>query len=213
MGRVIATELARAGATVVVVTRGTRGGADLHKMIDEEVGDAPGTGRIEVLVGDLGRQADVRRVAGEFLARHGALHVLINNAGAHFRRRQLSPDGIEMHLAVNHLAGFLRNTLLRPALLAGAPSRVVTVVSETMSDTRGLKLRRRPRPARISPDDLGSEQDFAPMLAYGRSKLAALRCGYRLAEQPVSYDRVLRDQLWAASCELVAQSGAGTMSS
>ena len=179
MGRVITTELARAGATVAVVCRDRSRGEELRRAVEVEVG----ADRVEVLVGDLSRQADVRQVAARFLARHDRLHVLVNNAGAHFPEQRLGPDGVELHLAVNHLAGFLLTDLLLPALRTGAPARIVNVVSHALTDTRLVKIRRTPRPATISPDGLGEIDDAGPMQVYGRSKLAALMCGYLLADQ------------------------------
>jgi NAD(P)-dependent dehydrogenase (short-subunit alcohol dehydrogenase family) len=187
MGRVIVTELVRAGAVVAVVTRSTTSGTALRREITETLRaeDAAGrAGRIEVLVGDLALQSDVRRVAAEFLERHDTLDVLINNAGAHYRNRELTPEGVERHLAVDHLAGFLLSTLLRPALETAAPARIVDVVSATMTDTRMIKLRRRPRPVTISPEQLVNEDDdWSPMTAYARAKLATLMCGQALAEE------------------------------
>lgn len=179
MGRVITTELARAGATVVVVCRDRARGEELRRAVEA----GTGADRVEVLVGDLSRQADVRQVAARFLDRHDQLHVLVNNAGAHFPAPRLGPDGVELHLAVNHLAGFLLTDLLLPALRAGAPARIVTVVSHALADTRLVKIRRTPRPATISPDGLGEIDDATPMQVYGRSKLAALMCGYLLADR------------------------------
>jgi retinol dehydrogenase-12 len=179
MGRVIATELARQGATVAVVVRRHEQGVELR----DEIAATLDNGRVEVLVGDLARQADVRRIAAELSARHDALQLLINNAGAHYRQRLTSPDGIEMHLAVNHLAGFLLTQLLLPALQAGAPARIVNIVSEAMRDTRTIKFRAKPKSVDIDPADLQSEHDFDSMVAYGRAKLATLMCGYLLAEQ------------------------------
>jgi NAD(P)-dependent dehydrogenase (short-subunit alcohol dehydrogenase family) len=102
MGRVIATELSRLGSTVVIVTRSDTGGEQVRRQIVAEVG----ADRVEVLAGDLAVRGDLRRVAEEFAARHQSLHVLVNNAGAHYRQRLVNADGIEMHVAVNHLAGF-----------------------------------------------------------------------------------------------------------
>jgi NAD(P)-dependent dehydrogenase (short-subunit alcohol dehydrogenase family) len=55
--------------------------------------------------------------------------VLVNNAGAVYTGRQLSPDGIELTWAVNHLAPFLLTTLLLDRLKASAPARIVTTSS------------------------------------------------------------------------------------
>jgi retinol dehydrogenase-12 len=178
MGRVIATELARQGAQVTVVCRTAQSGEEVRRHVVGSTG-----ADVEVLVADLSRQGEVRGLAEQFTARHDTLHVLVNNAGAHFRERLVSHDGIEMHLAVDHLAGFLLTNLLRPLLEAGAPSRVVNIVSDTISDTRQIKIRRRPRPATLDFANLQSESSFTPMIAYGQAKLATLMCGYVLADQ------------------------------
>ncbi len=179
MGAAIATALARSGATVVLVARTRTGGEAVAQAITAATGNA----RVEVLTGDLSDQSAVRRLAGEFTAGHGELHVLVNNAGAHFRERSVSVDGIEMHLAVNHLSPFLLTNLLLGTLRAGAPSRVVNVGSASMADTRQVKIASTPRPVVLDLDDLQSERNFAPMEVYARSKLQMLMCGYALARR------------------------------
>jgi NAD(P)-dependent dehydrogenase (short-subunit alcohol dehydrogenase family) len=185
IGRVIATELARLGSTVVIVSRGNAGGEQVRQQIAAEVG----ADRVEVLSGDLASQADVRRVADEFAARHEQLHVLVNNAGAHYRKRLLTADGIEMHVAVDHLAGFGLTFALLDQLRAGVPSRVVNVVSDSMNDARTVTSRGRRRPVTLDPgelDDLrrvNGAAGFAPFEAYARAKLLTTMTGYVLADQ------------------------------
>lgn len=179
MGRVIATDLARRGATVVLVCRDRTTGDALARHI----GQVTGNDRVEVLTADLAEQGDIRRLAAQFLARHDTLHLLVNNAGAHFPQRRVSTEGIELHLAINHLAWFLLTNLLRGALAAGAPARVVNIASAAMTDSRQVKILPRPRPVPLGLDDLNSERSFEPMAVYGRSKLAMLMCGYVLARR------------------------------
>jgi NAD(P)-dependent dehydrogenase (short-subunit alcohol dehydrogenase family) len=81
MGRVITTELARAGAHVVTTSRDHKRGEGLRCRIAADVG----ADRVEVLTGDLASRTDLLRLAAEFGARHDALHMLVNNAGAHYR--------------------------------------------------------------------------------------------------------------------------------
>jgi NAD(P)-dependent dehydrogenase (short-subunit alcohol dehydrogenase family) len=185
MGRVIATELARLGSTVVIVSRGDAGGEQLRRQIAAEVG----ADRVEVLVGDLAAQPDVRRVADEFTARHQELHVLVNNAGAHFRKRLVNADGIELHVAVDHLAGFGLTTALLDQLRVGAPSRVVNVVSDSMNDARMSTRRGQPRPVTLDAaelDDLrrvNGAAGFVSFEAYARAKLLTTMTGYLLADE------------------------------
>ncbi len=176
MGRVIATELARRGATVIVVCRTAEQGETLR----HEIVQATGNEAVEALTADLSRQTDVRQLARAFLARHASLHVLVNNAGAHFRERALTVDGIERHLAINHLGWFLLTNLLLDTLKASAPSRIVNVASEAMGDSREVKIGP-VKPVPLDLDDLQAERRFDAMRTYGRSKLAMVMCGYVLA--------------------------------
>ncbi len=178
MGRVIAADLARRGATVVLVCRTP----DQGEALRLEIAAATGNQSIQALSADLSDQSAIRRLAADFQARFPALHVLINNAGVHVQQRRLSVDGIELTLAVNHLAWFLLTNLLLDQLKAGAPSRVVNVASEAMADSRSIKIGRA-KPVALDLDDLHSEQHFEPMQVYGRSKLAMVMCGYALARR------------------------------
>lgn len=179
MGRAISTELARRGATVVLLARTPASGEATRNHIIT----ATGNPRVEVLTADLADQSSIRRIPDQFHQRHHQLHVLVNNAGAHFRHRALSVDGIEMHLAVNHLSWFLLTRLLLEDLEAGAPARIVNIGSQAMADTRQVKLRRRPRPATLNLDDLNSENNFQPMSAYATTKLEMVMCSYALARR------------------------------
>ncbi|MGM1063455.1 SDR family NAD(P)-dependent oxidoreductase [Saccharothrix sp. Mg75] len=185
MGRVITTELARAGAHVVTTGRDRERGEALARHVAEETG----ADRVEVLTGDLASRADVRRLAAEFAARHDALHLLVNNAGAHYRERRLTSDGVEAHLAVNHLAGFTLTHLLADRLLAAGTARVVNVVSAAMSDARAVPLPGRPRPVTLDlttatdARDLNPADGYAPFAAYARAKLLTTTCGYEFADR------------------------------
>src|SRR4051794_37503583 len=108
IGRVAALELARRGA------RGVGGGRSRERCDStvESIREGTGNAHVESIVADLSSQAEVRRVAREFRDRHARLDVLLNNAGAMFTRRRESVDGIEMTLALNHLAYFLLTHLL-----------------------------------------------------------------------------------------------------
>ncbi|HEY0778188.1 MAG TPA: SDR family NAD(P)-dependent oxidoreductase, partial [Gemmatirosa sp.] len=133
-------------------------------------------GSAEVLLADLSRQADVRRLADEVRARAPRLDVLVNNAGALFDTRQLTVDGIEATLALNHVAYFLLTTLLldplRAAAAATGDARVVVVASDAHQAIRTLPL-----------DDLQLARGWSPMRAYSLSKLANVMFAYALARR------------------------------
>jgi NAD(P)-dependent dehydrogenase (short-subunit alcohol dehydrogenase family) len=109
---------------------------------------------------DFSSQAAIRSLAEAVQARFQRLDVLVNNAGAVYKERRLSPEGIEMTFAVNHLGYFLLTSLLRDLLVRSAPSRVVTVAS--VGHRRGS----------LDFDDLGLEKGYRLFRAYAQSKLA-----------------------------------------
>ncbi len=182
MGRVIALELARAGAQVVTVAR-TPARAD---TLREEVRRGVGRDALDVVHGDLSTRSGVLAAADQLAARYDVVHLLVNNAGAHFPERRVTSDGLEMHVAVDYLAAYGFMALLAPALRAGR-ARVVNVVSDTIRDTRQVTLLGRARPATLDPaelDDLtlvNGAAGFVPFEAYARAKLLTVMAGYHVA--------------------------------
>ena len=128
IGLETARGLARAGFHVVLHGRDERRGRAAQADL---AGSVPGAST-ELVLGDLGEQAQVRAVAADLLARLDRLDVLVNNAGMALRRtpRHRTADGHDPLLAVNHLGPFLLTSLLLPLLLDSAPSRIVNVASD-----------------------------------------------------------------------------------
>jgi NAD(P)-dependent dehydrogenase (short-subunit alcohol dehydrogenase family) len=168
IGEITARELARRGATVLVVGRDPARVEATVGRIRREAGND----EVEPFVADLSVQAEVRRLAGEVLQRHPRLHVLVNNVGAMFDPRRESADGIEMTFALNHLAPFLLTNLLLAALKAGAPSRIVNVSSDAHRAVRGLVW-----------DDLEARRRYRAFRVYCQSKLANVLFTYELARR------------------------------
>ncbi|HYF76572.1 MAG TPA: SDR family oxidoreductase [Symbiobacteriaceae bacterium] len=156
IGKVTALELARKGATVIMVCR-DRGRAE---PVLAEIRQATGNSRVELMIADLSSQQSIRQLADGFKAKYDRLHVLVNNAGAILFQRTLTPDGLETTFAVNHLGGFLLTNLLLDTIKASAPARIINVSS-------GAHVG-----ARIHFDDLQAEKSFSAWRAYGQSKLA-----------------------------------------
>lgn len=155
MGQATAMELARRGATVVLVAR-SREKAERTRA---EVVRAAGHDGVGIVLADLSSQAQVRAAAAEIIQRWPAVHLLINNAAVYTRRREETVDGIEMQLAVNHLAPFLLTSLLLDRLRAGASARVVTFSSGAH------------RYGSIRWDDLGLSRGYNGLLQYSNTKL------------------------------------------
>jgi NAD(P)-dependent dehydrogenase (short-subunit alcohol dehydrogenase family) len=159
LGLVVARELARAGASVVVACRNTgKGEAAIEGLTDELA--------VEAL--DLADLSSVRDFADRFAARHDGLDMLVNNAGVMALPRRQTADGFEMHIGTNHLGHFALAGLLLGRLLARPEPRVVTVSSGAH------------RMAGISFDDLQGERRYWRWAAYGQSKLANLLFAHEL---------------------------------
>ncbi|MEE9155345.1 MAG: SDR family oxidoreductase [Gemmatimonadota bacterium] len=167
IGRATAEELARRGATVVMLCRDRGRGEAAQTRIESRVDGA----RLELLIADLASQRSVRRAAEEFKSAHPRLDVLINNAGVFWGRRQVTGDGLEATFAINHLGHFLLTQLLEEELKASAPSRIVNVSSSAY------------KAARLNLADLQSERGYDAMRAYGNSKLANILFTYELARR------------------------------
>lgn len=129
IGAVCALELARKGATVVLISR-SQSRLDAQVELIKTATDNPNVSAIEA---DLSSLAGIHHAANRFLEQHSRLDVLVNNAGAVFNSRQESIDGNEMTLALNHLNYFLLSHLLLDILKQTASkageARIVNVSS------------------------------------------------------------------------------------
>jgi NAD(P)-dependent dehydrogenase (short-subunit alcohol dehydrogenase family) len=92
-----------------------------------EIIDTTGRSGVTVMQVDLSSLASVRAFARAFDARFPKLDVLVNNAAASVRAREITPEGFERHWATNVLGPHLLTRLLLPALQASGQGRIVTV--------------------------------------------------------------------------------------
>lgn len=157
LGQETARALAAHGCRVVLTARDLAKGNAAAQAIRASTGNQ----QVEVEELELGWLASVRACARRVLARHSAVHVLVNNAGVMACPFATTEDGFELHFGSNHLGHFLLAGLLLPALRRGAPSRVVSVSSIGH------------RVAPVVFEDLHFEKrPYNPWVAYGQSKTA-----------------------------------------
>ena len=156
IGKAAAIEFARRGATLTIVGRNK----EKTSQVLEELKQASGNQGLDSIICDLSRMADVKRAAEEFKARHDRLDVLVNNAGATFKRPVMGPDGVELTFALNHLAYFQLTTSLLDLVRKTAGARVVST-SSSMQARGNLDLEKTP-----------TALDVSGPAAYANSKLA-----------------------------------------
>jgi NAD(P)-dependent dehydrogenase (short-subunit alcohol dehydrogenase family) len=167
IGEAAVLALAGLGARIVLVARDeARAQATLRKLEAK----APGLSH-RIHLADLSSMAETRKVGAEIAGSEPRIDILINNAGALFSRRIVTPEGLELTFAVNHMAYFVLTEALRDRLVASAPARIVSTSSDAH---RGVNL---------DFDDLQSAKAYAGFRAYRRSKLANILFTRELARR------------------------------
>jgi retinol dehydrogenase 12 len=167
IGKASAIALGKRGAKLVLVCRS----AEKARAAIADV-ERAGAKEVDLLVGDMGSQADIRRVAAQFKSKHDRLDVLLNNAGVLVPSRHRTVDGLEETFAVNHLGYFLMTSALLDVVKASAPSRIVNVSSEAH------------RRSKMHWDDLQLEASgYSQFAAYGQSKLCNILFTRELARR------------------------------
>jgi NAD(P)-dependent dehydrogenase (short-subunit alcohol dehydrogenase family) len=169
LGRALALDLAARGATLLLH------GRDHERLesVAEEARRASEACTVRTHVADLADLREVADLAERVRADESRLDVLVNNAavggGEDPTQRQLSAQGHELRLAVNHLAPHLLTRRLTPLLSEATPGRVVNVTSAGQ--------------APVDFEDLMMENAYEGVRAYCRSKLALIMSTFDLAEE------------------------------
>jgi len=164
LGRIVARELARRGAKVIVATRDTVKGAEAAQAI----ATAFPPSNVEAAQLDLADLSSVRAFAARTRGGNDQIDLLINNAGVMAAPYRKTADGFELQLGTNHLGHFALTGLLLPLLKDVSDSRVVTVSS---NNHKG---------GRMHFDDLQGERHYSRWGAYAQSKLANLLFAFEL---------------------------------
>jgi NAD(P)-dependent dehydrogenase (short-subunit alcohol dehydrogenase family) len=167
IGRAVTEALAAMGARIVMVARNRqRGEAMLTKLRDR----FPRAGH-SIFYADLLRLAEVKRAAADIAAVEPRVDVLLNNAGAMFAWRKITPDGFERTFALNHVAPFVLTHGLRERLFAAAPARVINTAG-ALHHLATLHL-----------EDLRLEHRYDAFYAYAHAKLCCVLFTRELARR------------------------------
>jgi len=166
VGLATAMLLTERGAEVVMVGRDrTRANFMRTEIAKYASGSEP-----VLFLADLSSQAEIHRLAERLHGSLSRIDVLINNAGAVFAQRELTPDGLEKTFAVNHLAPFVLTQLVLDLVRAAPAGRILTASSEFHSG--GLDF-----------SNLQAERHYNWLAAYKRSKLCNILFTYELARR------------------------------
>jgi NAD(P)-dependent dehydrogenase (short-subunit alcohol dehydrogenase family) len=168
LGRAVAGALAEHGMNVLVHGRDEKRAAGVVDEITRSGGTA------QAVLADLSSLQQVRGLADQVNAEHGAIALLINNAGIGagrppYRKRELSADGHELRFAVNYLAPALLTRRLIAPLTNGASARIVNIGSVGQ--------------APVDFDDLRMDLHYTGAQAYYRSKFALAAFTFDLAKE------------------------------
>jgi NAD(P)-dependent dehydrogenase (short-subunit alcohol dehydrogenase family) len=153
-----------------------RGAEAARRAVDRLVTNGNGKGHYLAVAGDLGSLAGVRELidAVHEVAPKG-LNGLVNNAGAAFSSKALSPDGYERTIAINHVAlaaltDGLLDLLRKGADDLAAPSRVINMTA--LVESRGKPI-----------TDWSYPGKYKQIQAYADAKLLALMYTYAQARR------------------------------
>lgn len=117
IGEAAAELYAAMGATLVIVARNADKMQDTLKRIRQQSGNQD----LHGVIGDLGVQSDVHRVADELRQGFPCIDVLAHNAGALFNERRRADNGTDLSVELMVASPFLLTGLLLPQLSAHAP--------------------------------------------------------------------------------------------
>lgn len=174
LGKQVAHDLAKNGATVLLHGRNQQKGESTL----QEIVDATGNENLRYYNADFSSLEETQKMADEINSDLDELDVLINNAGIGFGEpgtgRELSRDDLELRFQVNYLAGFLLTNKLLPLIRKSDTSRIVNVASGAQTP--------------IDFDDVMLENNYSGNRAYGQSKLAQIMFTVELANREKDSD-------------------------
>ena len=165
IGKATAEALAQLGATVILACRDIERG----EIAKAEIISATSNPNVELMLVDLSLQESIQKMVTAFGEKHDRLDVLVNNAGIYKSQRELTPAGLEMMFATNHLGPFLLTNLLLDKLKASSPARVLVVTA--------------PSTTPVDFDNLQGEKRFSSLQAFGVTKMCNLLFTYELSRR------------------------------
>jgi NAD(P)-dependent dehydrogenase (short-subunit alcohol dehydrogenase family) len=171
IGKQAALELAKQGAHVIIHGRNE----DKIKKTLDFIRSQTENENIDFILADMSSFKQIKAMSDELHKRYDKIDVLVNNAGVQIHGLQISEDGIELTLAVNHFAYFYTTSLLID-LVAKSDYKRIAIVSSSMHF----------RMEKFDFDYIQGKPEYSLYMYYAQSKLANVLFGYKLS-------RVLKD--------------------
>ena len=168
VGQATALQVARMGATAILACRNLT----KARQAKEEIQRLSCNDAVWVVQLDLSDLRSVVTCASEVIAATGGVDVLVNNAGATFPSRVLTPQGFEQTFAVNYLGHYVLTRLLLHHLRREPCARVISVTSDGHKFAKGIRW-----------DDLTFERRYSTTAAYANAKLAQILFTRELAHR------------------------------
>jgi NAD(P)-dependent dehydrogenase (short-subunit alcohol dehydrogenase family) len=165
LGKATAVALAQLGAQVILACRNKERG----EMAKTDVISATGNSAIELMLVDLSSQQSIWEFGTAFAEKHNRLDVLIHTAAVYKSQYAITPDGLELMFATNHIGSFLLTNLLLGELKASAPARILVITA--------------PSTTPLDFDNLQGEKKFSSLQAFSVTKMCNLLFSYELSRR------------------------------
>lgn len=120
-GYVCARELAKKGATVLLLNRKSERAENSLQQLQQEVPE----GKFEMVECDLQDFESTRNAANTIKSNHEVLDVLVNNAGVMALKDQATKDGYDVQMQTNAISHFLLTKELFPLMKNSKEARVI----------------------------------------------------------------------------------------
>lgn len=133
IGKATAEELAKQGASIIMVCRNLVEGEKARQEIIKNTSNT----KITLEYCDLSSHASIKECSKVLHSKYKSIDVLINNAGAIFGEHKLTVDGLEQSFGLNHMGYFLFTHYVLDLVKAGREKRIVVVASLAHKLVRG----------------------------------------------------------------------------
>jgi NAD(P)-dependent dehydrogenase (short-subunit alcohol dehydrogenase family) len=167
IGKEAAHILAKSGHRLLMLCRDSEKSRQAHQEIVSQSGNE----NVFLIPVDLADPGSMRAAVAQIKQEYTVIDVLVNNAGTYKVKRQETPRGVEMTLAVNFLAPFMLSQMLLENLQASGNGRIINMVSELYKS------------GSIDFDNLMLEKGYKAGDAYANAKLATVLYTAELANR------------------------------